>query len=190
MHEFIHHPDDRIIVDGLAMPIDFWQIVEPGYALPVGYIGRLFNDGFEHKLIREGNHTHDIADINDGEIAGYVARKAEYEAAYAAYQAGAYVENDGGSIDVYGPPALSADKTEIANDGIETITITCDLGDAGADDEVRWRVTAPDASVIEESDTAVAGVDTWQLTTSHIGVHNVLVESDFFGWAEITFEGV
>lgn len=190
MHEFTHHPDDRIIVDGLTMPIDFWMIVEPGYALPAGYIGRLFIGGHEHKLIREGNHTHDIGDINDAEIAGYVARKAEYDAAYAAFQAGAYVENVGGVIDVYGPPSLITDKTEIANDGVEAITITCDLGDIEAGDEIRWSVTAPDGSVIQDVDDAVAGVDSWLLTTSHIGTHTVRVETDYFGWAAITFEGV
>ena len=141
-------------------------------------------------MIGEGNHTHDLGEIDDAEIAGYVGRKAEYDAAYAAYQAGAYVENNGGSIDSYGPPGLSADKTEIANDSLDAVTITCDLGDAGSTDEIRWSVTAPDGSVINEVDNAVSGVDSWQLTTSHIGTHTVLVETDYFGWAEITFEGV
>lgn len=190
MHDFIHHPDDRIIVDGLAMSMDFWMLIEPGYALPAGYIGRLFNNGEVHQLILEGNHTHHAADLNDNEIAGYLARKAEYDAAYGAYQAGAYVENNGGSIDIYGPPDLSADKSEIANDGVDTITITCDLGDAAATDEIRWSVIAPDGSVIEEVDNAVAGVDTWQITTSHVGTHTVRVETDYFGWAEKVFEGV
>ena len=37
-----------------------------------------------HQLIRDGNATHDPVDVNDTEIAGYVARLAEYQAAYAA----------------------------------------------------------------------------------------------------------
>lgn len=185
-HEFT----DKVVILGVVFPRDFWDVAEPGYVLPAGYIGRLFTEGHAHHLVRAINNTYDQSNVNDTEIAGYVARMAEYDVAYAAYQAGAYVENVGGIIGVYGPPSLSADKTEIANDGVESITVTCDLGDAVATDEIRWSVTAPDGSVINEVDNAVAGVDSWQLTTSHVGVHTVAVETDYFGWAEILFEGV
>jgi len=190
MIDFSHHPEGRINIQGLIVPDTFWAQVEPGYGLPEGYIGRLFTEGQAHHLIRTGNSTYDQADLNDVEMAGYVARKAEYEAAYAAWQGGAQVENQEGAIVVSGPPALSLDKAQIANDSADTITVTCDLGDPDAVDEIRWQVIAPDDSAIDALDNAVNGVASWQLTTSFEGTHTVRVETDAFGWAEISFEGV
>ena len=194
MKDFIHHPDYIIIIQGTMLPSDFWQIVEPEYSLPGGYIGRLFTEGQVHKLIRVGNATHDPADINDAEIIGYVARLSEYQAAYAQYLSGAHVENVGGEIVISGPPSLSVDKTQIENDGIEQVTVTCDLNDVGSTDEIRWRVTAPDGELFPpggpEAANAVAGVDTWSLDTDQEGFHSVRVETDNYGWAEITFEGI
>jgi hypothetical protein len=190
MTDFTHHPDGRINVQGLILPEVFWALVEPGYALPAGYIGRLFTEGQAHHLIRTGNNTYDQADLNDAALAGYVARKAEYQAAYDAWQDGAQVENQEGAIVVFGPPALSLDKSQIANDSADTVIVTCDLGDPEAVDEIRWKVTAPDGSEIDAVDNAVNGLATWQLTTSFEGAHTVRVETDAFGWAEINFEGV
>ena len=189
MHDFIHHPDNAIVIQGTIFPIDFWQVVEPDYTLPAGYLGRLFTSGKAHHLIRAGNGDQDQADLNDATLAGYIARKAQYETAYAAYQNGAYVENVAGEIVISGPPALSVDSEQIDNDGLDSLTVTCDLGDAQASDEIRWSVRAPDGSVSEAQENAVNGVDSWELTTSHEGRHTVRVETDRFGWAEISFEG-
>ena len=189
MHDFIHHPDNRINIQGTGLSMAFWMILEPGYTLPVGYIGRLFTEGEVHQLIREGNTTQDQGDIDDVTLAGYVARLSEYQAADAAYVAGAYVENVGGLIEVSGPPSLIADKTEIANDSIETITLDCDLGDP-VTDEVRWRVTAPDGTFVDNVENASGGTSQWILTTSHTGTHIVRIETDNYGWVEITFEGI
>jgi hypothetical protein len=189
MHEFIHHPDQAIVIQGAIFPIDFWQMVEPGYALPAGYLGRLFTSGKAHHLIREGNGHQDQADLSDATLVGYIARKSEYEQAFAAYQEGAVIENVGGEIVISGPPELSVDRGEIANDGVDSVTVTCDLGDPEASDEIRWSVSAPDDSVNEAEADAINGVDSWQLTTSFEGVHTVRVETDRFGWAEIRFEG-
>ena len=188
------HIGNFVSILALVVPLDFWQIVEPGYSLPDGYIGRLFTEGQEHKLIRVGNATHDPADINDAEIIGYVARLSEYQTAYDAYLSGAHVENVAGEIVISGPPSLSVDKTQIENDGIDQVTVTCDLNDVGSTDEIRWRVTAPDGELFPpggpEAANAVAGVDTWSLDTDQEGFHSVRVETDNYGWAEITFEGI
>ena len=190
MHQFIHHPDANIVIQGSIFPMEFWQIIEPEYTLPEGYIGRLFTPGQVHHLIRDGNADHDPANKNDATLAGYVARKAEYEAAYAAQQTGAHIENINGNIVITGPPSMSANKAQIENDGNDSVVLTCDLGDPDADDEIRWSVTAPDGTVVEAADNAIDGMGTWELTTSHEGGHTVRVETDRFGWAEIGFEGV
>lgn len=190
MHDFIHHPDDKIIIEGDIFEMDFWMIVEPQYALPQGYIGRLFTAGQVHQLVAEGNSRHDPADKNDPIFAEYVARKAEYVEAYAAQQNGSYIENIEGDIVISGPPTLSVNKSQIENDGVDSITITCQLDDNTLEDEIRWSVTAPDGTVVTAAQNAVNGVDTWELTTSHEGVHQVQVETDEFGSAGISFEGV
>ena len=123
---FIHHPDNQIIIQGSIFPIEFWQIVEPNYALPQGYIGRLFTSGHEHKLICEGNATDHPADKNDPILTGYVARREEYEAAYAAYQNVAQVENVNGQIIMRDRQLLTLDKAEIIQEaqGIDTYDIS------------------------------------------------------------------
>jgi hypothetical protein len=190
MHDFIHHPDNNIVIQGTIFQMDFWLTVEPNYSLPQGYIGRLFKAGQVHHLICEGNANQHQADKNDAVLAAYIARKAEYEAVFEAQQNGAHVANVNGNIVISGPPTLSTDKTQIENDGVEAVTITCDLGDLTATDEIRWSVTAPDGSVTQTTANAVDGVSVWQLTTSHQGGHSVRVETDRFGWAQIEFEGV
>ncbi len=189
-HDFIHHPDGRIVIEGESFPLNFWNIVEPDYSLPVGYIGRLFTKMLVHHLIREGNNTHDQADVENSELINYISLKAIYQTAYQAHQDGANVFNDNGNIIISGPPLLSVDKSEIINDGVDAVTITCDLEDANLTDEIRWSVIAPDGSIQTDVEFAVYGVDTWVLTTSHIGVHKVVVETDFYGTSFITFKGI
>lgn len=94
------------------------------------------------------------------------------------------------------PPDLTADKTSIPvvtdpNNPTagETITVTCDVGDAGYTGIVKWRMDTPDGSVITGSDNAVAGVDTWQISTTQEGVHWVTAETDTHGIARISFIG-
>ncbi len=190
MNDFTHHPDGRINIQGNSFPMSCWGIFEPDYLLPSGYIGRLFIEGQLHHLIKEGNNTYDQADIYDPEIAAYVGSLPSYQESFTALLSGAHVENVEGTIVISGPPALGANKTEIANDSTEQILIACDLGDTFATDEIRWTVTAPDGTVIPATDNAIAGQDNWMLTTSHVGTHLVRVETDRFGSAEITFEGV
>jgi hypothetical protein len=193
MYDFRQYPDN-VSIQGLIMTIDFWQIVEPYSTLPMGYIGRLYIKGQVHHLIKVGNATYDQRDINDAEINGYVARLAEYQTAYAAYQSGAHVENVAGEIVINGPPSLSVDKAQIENDGVEQVTVTCNLNDAGSTDEVRWRGTAPNGDLFPpggpEVDNVVSGIDTWKVDTDQEGTHTVRVETDNFGWSEITFEGI
>lgn len=105
MNDFIHHPDGYVVIQGTIFPDEFWAIAEPGYALPDGYIGRLFTARVMHHLICEGNARHDQADIDDPQLSDYVARKAVYEATYAAWENGALVENVAGELVITDPPA-------------------------------------------------------------------------------------
>ena len=189
-YDFIHHPDGKIIIQNSDYTMLFWLMVEPSYAIPNNYIGRLFNIGQANHLIRIGNDTYDQGDINDAILTEYVNKKVEYDTAYAAYNNGAYIENIDGIIVITGPPLLTLDKEEISNDGIDTITVTCDLGDIEAVDEIRWSVTAPDGSIVSEADFAIGGIDQWPLTTSFVGLHTVRVETDFYGSKDIVFNGV
>jgi len=189
-YDFIHHPDGKIIIQNSDYTMLFWLMVEPSYAIPNNYIGRLFNIGQANHLIRIGNDTYDQGDINDAILTEYVNKKVEYDTAYAAYNNGAYIENIDGIIVITGPPLLTLDKEEISNDGIDTITVTCDLGDIEAVDEIRWSVTASDGSIVSEADFAIGGIDQWPLTTSFVGLHTVRVETDFYGSKDIVFNGV
>jgi len=48
---FKHHPDGLIYVGEAAIPLEIWLIYEPGYALPEGYTGRVYEPGVRHDLI-------------------------------------------------------------------------------------------------------------------------------------------
>ncbi len=48
---FKHHPDGLIYVGETAIPLPQWERYEPGYALPEGYSGRVYEPGVRHALI-------------------------------------------------------------------------------------------------------------------------------------------
>lgn len=105
MSDFIHHPDGYVAIQETVFPDEFWNIAEPDYTLPEGYIGRLFTAGVMHHLICEGNAKQDQADIHDPQLSAYVARKAVYEEAHIAWRNGAVVENVAGELVITDPPA-------------------------------------------------------------------------------------
>jgi hypothetical protein len=82
MSTFRHHPDGIIYIDDFSEPLTEFQIDEPEYSLPEGYIGRDYLPGQYH-ILRTGDST----------VAGpcpwpegdaYIARKEQYRAAYEA----------------------------------------------------------------------------------------------------------
>lgn len=186
---FKHHPDGRIHVNASVYPIAFWAAVEPNYNIG-SYIGREYMPGEYQHLIRAGNRDYDRGSRLDAELDGYIYRQSEYDAAFASWQNGAFVENVGGVISVYGPPVISVDVNQIEADGVDSVVVTVDVGDVGATDVIDWECIAPDGSTIVEAANLVAGLDSWELTTSHVGVHvvNVIVEN--WGSCSIVFEGV
>ncbi len=67
---FQHHPDGVITIDDFAYSLEEFQIDEPNYALPEGYIGREYVPGERHFLFlpaalhacRLGRHGDQILD--------------------------------------------------------------------------------------------------------------------------------
>ncbi|MCB9438422.1 MAG: Ig-like domain-containing protein [Anaerolineales bacterium] len=187
---FIHHPDNLIIIDDLILPLGFWTIVAPTYALPEPYSGREFIPNVRHHLLTLDGVGQDQADLGWAEGIEYIAQKATYQAAWDAYQQGAFVFLDNNQVVIQGPPVLSADKTHLDNDGQDTITLTCVVSDLDFNGSVTWTVVAPDESEVSVNDTAVDGSATWQLTTSFEGFHTIRVVVEQFGTAHLSFEGV
>lgn len=103
----------------------------------------------------------------------------------------ASVDGSGAVIDVLevGPPGIDGDKSSIVADGLETITITVDVGDAGYTGIVRWQVVAPDETLTETTDNAVAGSDFWTFAVTQVGEWLVAAETEAHGSATFRFAG-
>lgn len=73
------HIDDRVIIeDGngrIRIPFSEFQIDEPGYSLPVGAVGRMYN-GIRHKIIFSNKDKFEPLPYADGEK--YIGRKQFY----------------------------------------------------------------------------------------------------------------
>lgn len=188
MTTFIHHPDGYIIVDGEKLPLAFWEIVEPEYALPDGIIGRSYEDGVKHHLIETGNRSSRQADIVDATINGYIGDKTTYTDAYAAYERGANVYRDATGIAVKEIASLTSDKSSILDDGVDAATITCDVAAADYTGQITWRVTAPDGTITTESENMVAGVATLEVTSTQAGAHTIEAETADYGTKSISIE--
>jgi hypothetical protein len=187
--EFTHHPDNYIIIDGIQFPFAFWNIVEPNYNLPNGYIGRIYTKNTKSHVIRIGNVTFDQDEKNINELDFYISNLPEYQALFDDYLNGAQITIVNDSYVVKGPPLLTTDKTQILNINDDTITITCDLQE-NVIEEIRWSVIAPDGTTVNEIDNTAGGIGVWERTTSHLGIHIVRAETDNYGSSEITFEGI
>jgi hypothetical protein len=101
----------------------------------------------------------------------------------------ASVDGGGAIIDVLevGPPTIDSDKSSIVADGVDTITISVDVGDAGYTGAVDWQVIAPDETVTEVADNAVAGIDTWAFAVTQVGEWLVVAETEAHGSATLSF---
>lgn len=47
---FSHHPDGLIYVNDTAIPLSLWRRWYPDYALPEGFVQRLYQPGIRHFL--------------------------------------------------------------------------------------------------------------------------------------------
>jgi len=82
MSVFRHHPDGRIIIDDLVIPLADFQVLEPGYpALPAGVTGFEYIQAGRH--FAYGHNGQRAAVVANATLDGYIASRATYEAALA-----------------------------------------------------------------------------------------------------------
>jgi hypothetical protein len=182
-----HHPDGYITIDGdVVVPLTLWQIMEPAYELPDGYIGRDFVTGVRHHL-NKADGSQDQADIEWADGATYLVRKATYETALDVYQRGGKISNVDGEIVIVEPPTITAPATvEVAVDPenpipAEIAMISCDVGDESYTGLIHWTITAPSGGITTESVNAVAGADSFELVAQESGTYTIECETDTHG---------
>lgn len=79
------HSSDRITINDLTMPLEFWQQQEPGYALPEDAIGRDYAPSAEHVIIYPvGMRGSDLSWL-EGDA--YLAKVEQYRSAWESAQA-------------------------------------------------------------------------------------------------------
>lgn len=84
MSEFIHTPDDEILIDGEEFTLEFFITQEPSYSLDKKYEGRIYKPGKQDTV-----HTSDEQFAGDGDKKTliwdegdlYISRVAQYVAA-------------------------------------------------------------------------------------------------------------
>ncbi|MFA5030676.1 MAG: hypothetical protein WC495_03745 [Patescibacteria group bacterium] len=83
MGTFRHSADNSIYINTTYIPLSFFVTLEPAYALPVGYIGRYYEQTVKNVLYTSTNAVGDTMPYTAGD--GYITNEAAYAAAYAAY---------------------------------------------------------------------------------------------------------
>lgn len=185
---FIDHPDGYISIEGMVYPNDFWALVEPDFEHVSAGSTRIFESGVKHHIITNGKAV--SQDIHDAIFTGYLAKKADYDAALAAHNDGAFIGNENGVIVIRQISDLSADKSELENDGADSATITADVADASFTGQITWRVIAPDGTESIETEAMSAGQATLLVTTTQEGSHSVSAEVVDYGSKQIEIQGV
>lgn len=112
----------------------------------------------------------------------------QFSTALTALQANKAAIIIGGEIAMQGPPALTANKTQISADDTEQATMTISAGSSTVSG--RYLIRTPEGN--EESGllNLSNGIDTLILTTEQVGIHTIRVEVLGYGSAEIIVEGV
>lgn len=78
---FRHHPDGWLQIGGLVLPLDEFLIEEPGYALPAGMIGRIYDPAAgRHALTDGANQSGGPVPWPEGD--GYLANEEAYRTNY------------------------------------------------------------------------------------------------------------
>ena len=191
---FIHHPDKYVVIDGLNLPLDFFEKLEPDYSLHSDFISRVYDVNVRNVLVRRGTGKQFIMPIpwDDGDY--YLSRVEDYKRAYYAYRDGATVYNDDGKIVIVWPPTLTYDQYhhngKVENDGKDTIVITADVDDNTYVGTATWIIVAPNGDTISEEEKMIAGVSSLSLTTTQEGGHSVTVKTDKYGSSSISVEGI
>ena len=87
-------------------------------------------------------------------------------------------------------PAISLDKSEIEDDGVDKAAITFDVGGLDFSGDVSFIITAPDGEQQTIIQAAVAGVATLTLTTLLTGSIVIDTRAESHGDGIITLEGI
>jgi hypothetical protein len=82
---FQHHPDGLITINDFIYPLKEFQIDEPAYALPEGYIGREYVPGERHFLFTSNRADPQPPTWPEGD--GYIANVETYRQRQAKVQA-------------------------------------------------------------------------------------------------------
>lgn len=81
---FQHHPDGYIVIGGVHFPLAFFQMMEPGYTLPEGMIGRTYVPNQVHKVYNQNSEFVQELDWTEGD--NYIAKVSDYQLAFTRLQ--------------------------------------------------------------------------------------------------------
>lgn len=87
-------------------------------------------------------------------------------------------------------PTLSADKTQIAADDTDAVTLSIQVGSPAYAGTARYRILTPEGNDISGFEPVVAGNAALVMTFEQVGSHRIRVDVLEYGYAEITVEGV
>ncbi|HEX3053226.1 MAG TPA: hypothetical protein VHP83_21385 [Aggregatilineaceae bacterium] len=88
------------------------------------------------------------------------------------------------------PPTLTANKSTVIADGVDTATITAQVSDPACTDILKWTVYVPDGSLVQGQENLIAGAAVLELQTSALGLHRISAESEQWGIAASAVEGI